>query len=62
MALGRFSVWVLMVSTINIIPSMLHTRLNLQGYALQMDKLVTPRHLATKLTLCLKSESIKEEK
>jgi hypothetical protein len=62
MALGRVSIWVLMASTINIIPSMLHTRLHLQGYTLQKDKLVTPGHLATKLTLFPKSESINGEK
>jgi hypothetical protein len=50
-----------MVSTVNIIPSMLHTPLPLQGYALQKEKLATPGHLATKLTLYLKSESINGE-
>ena len=39
-----------------------HTLLHLQVYALQTDKLVTPGHLATKLTLCLKSDSINVEK
>lgn len=49
-------------TTVNIIPSMGHTPLHLQGFSLQKDKLATPEHLATKLMLCLKSGTLNGEK